>query len=40
MAAPHREPFDRLLTAQGIIDDLSIISADTKLATLDPKLIW
>lgn len=34
IAAPHRDPFDRLLAAQATIDGLVLVTADASLATL------
>lgn len=35
----HKDPFDRLLMAQSIIESLTIVSADTKLAAYQINLI-
>lgn len=40
MQAPHRDPFDRLLAAQAIIEDMTLVSSDGKMATLGAPLLW
>lgn len=36
----HSDPFDRLLIAQAIIEDLSLISNDAKLANYPVTVLW
>ena len=36
----HRDPFDRLLVAQSIDEDLAILTADPALKSYPAKLIW
>jgi PIN domain nuclease of toxin-antitoxin system len=36
----HRDPFDRLLVAQGIAEDLPILTNDTKIKSYAAKTIW
>ncbi|MBI3650689.1 MAG: type II toxin-antitoxin system VapC family toxin [Acidobacteria bacterium] len=36
----HKDPFDRLLIAQGVIEKTAIVSADTKLSIYAVNLIW
>ncbi len=36
----HRDPFDRIIIAQAITNDLSIISKDENFATYKAKVIW
>jgi len=36
----HRDPFDRLLAAQAIVEDLAIVSNDEKLSALGAKRVW
>ncbi len=36
----HRDPFDRLLVAQSIIEDLAILTPDTRLAAYQIRCIW
>jgi PIN domain nuclease of toxin-antitoxin system len=36
----HRDPFDRLLSAQAIIGGLTLITRDSKLAALGVQTLW
>lgn len=36
----HRDPFDRLLAAQAIVEDLAIVSNDEKLSALGARRVW
>ena len=36
----HRDPFDRLLIAQAISEELALISADRALAEYKVKIVW
>lgn len=36
----HRDPFDRMIAAQAIADDLPILSKDPKLDTFNVHRIW
>ncbi len=36
----HQDPFDRMLIAQAIIEDLSILSRDSRFSAYDIKCIW
>ena len=36
----HKDPFDRLLIAQAIENDLCIITCDTKIPLYDIKSVW
>jgi PIN domain nuclease of toxin-antitoxin system len=38
MTATHRDPFDRLLAAQAIIEGLTLVSSDSKMKGLAPVL--
>lgn len=40
MAQSHRDPFDRLLAAQAMIEGLTIVTTDAKLAGLGVKVLW
>ena len=40
MQSPHRDPFDRLLAAQAIIEGLTLVSADSKIANLGAPHFW
>jgi PIN domain nuclease of toxin-antitoxin system len=39
-AQPHRDPFDRMLAAQSLAEDLPIVSRDDALAPFDVQLVW
>ena len=36
----HRDPFDRMLIAQAIIEDLQLLSRDRRLAAYEIERIW
>jgi len=36
----HRDPFDRMLVAQSMIEDLAILTRDTRLAAYAIQCIW
>lgn len=36
----HKDPFDRLLIAQGIVEEAIIVSADPKLSAYSVTLLW
>jgi PIN domain nuclease of toxin-antitoxin system len=36
----HRDPFDRLLAAQAIHEDLTLITMDDKFTPFGPRLLW
>ncbi|MHB8511654.1 MAG: type II toxin-antitoxin system VapC family toxin [Actinomycetota bacterium] len=36
----HRDPFDRMLIAQAISDNLTLISSDKKMRAYDVKIFW
>jgi PIN domain nuclease of toxin-antitoxin system len=36
----HRDPFDRLLAAQALSDDLTLVSSDTALDRFGVKRLW
>jgi len=40
LPAIHRDPFDRLLAAQAIVEGLEIVSKDEKLSALGAKRLW
>lgn len=39
-AGDHRDPFDRMIAAQAIADDLPILSKDAKLDSFNVHRIW
>lgn len=36
----HRDPFDRLLIAQAMVEGVSLLSRDTRLSSYDIQRIW
>ena len=40
LAAHHRDPFDRLLIAQAMVDGLSVVSADTVFDQYGVSRLW
>ena len=36
----HRDPFDRILIAQAQLENLSLLTVDSKLASYSAKIIW
>lgn len=36
----HKDPFDRLLIAQSKVEDLTIVTRDTKFPSYGAKLLW
>lgn len=36
----HRDPFDRLLAAQGALEDVPLLSRDPELAAFGVRLVW
>ena len=40
LPGPHRDPFDRMLIAQGQIEQLAIVTSDRIFKTYPVKLIW
>ncbi len=40
LAAPHRDPFDRMIAAQALAYDMPVLSADTKLDVFGVRRIW
>jgi len=36
----HHDPFDRMMIAQAIVEDMSIVSADENIAQYDASLLW
>ena len=39
LPAHHRDPFDRMLVAQAVVEDLVLVSADDRIAAYDVKLL-
>jgi PIN domain nuclease of toxin-antitoxin system len=40
LPGPHRDPFDRMLIAQSILEELPIVTRDPAFANYDGKVIW
>jgi PIN domain nuclease of toxin-antitoxin system len=40
MAGDHRDPFDRMIAAQAIADDLLVLSNDAKLDAFGVRRLW
>lgn len=40
LPSEHRDPFDRMLAAQGLCDSISIISCDPAISGLGAAVIW
>jgi len=40
LADDHGDPFDRLLAAQAIVEDMAIVSNDEKLSALGARRVW
>ncbi len=38
--SPHRDPFDRLLAAQSIAEDMIIVTKDAALTSLGARSLW
>jgi PIN domain nuclease of toxin-antitoxin system len=36
----HRDPFDRVLAAQALLDDLVLVTSDAAIAAFGPKTLW
>jgi PIN domain nuclease of toxin-antitoxin system len=40
LGGDHRDPFDRLIAAQALIDDLIVITCDRQIAGFGCKVLW
>lgn len=40
MPGPHKDPFDRMLAAQALIEDVPIVTNDSTFAGFGVKVIW
>lgn len=36
----HRDPFDRMIAAQALLEDLTVITKDRQIAALGCKVLW
>lgn len=40
LAGEHRDPFDRIIAAQALVEDLTVLTRDPQLAALGCKVLW
>ncbi|HJZ42171.1 MAG TPA: type II toxin-antitoxin system VapC family toxin [Hyphomicrobiaceae bacterium] len=40
LQSSHRDPFDRLLTAQALLEELTLVTADKGLVGLGARCLW
>ena len=40
LPSPHRDPFDRLLAAQSMVENIPIMTVDTEIKALGAEVIW
>ena len=40
LASPHRDPFDRLLAAQSIVENIPVVTADAAIRDLGARVVW
>ena len=40
LVSPHRDPFDRLLAAQAMIEGLTPVTSDSRMAPLGAAVLW
>jgi PIN domain nuclease of toxin-antitoxin system len=40
LEGPHKDPFDRLLAAQSIVEDMPIMTTDVQIAKFGAKVFW
>lgn len=40
LSGDHRDPFDRLIAAQALMDDLLVVSRDPEIAGFGCKVLW
>jgi PIN domain nuclease of toxin-antitoxin system len=36
----HRDPFDRILIAQALAEDMTLITADKQVAMYEARIVW
>jgi PIN domain nuclease of toxin-antitoxin system len=36
----HRDPFDRMLAAQAIVEDMPLVTADPAFRNFDVEIVW
>ena len=40
LPGPHRDPFDRMLIAQALLDDLALVSNEQAFGAYGARLLW
>ncbi|GGB27827.1 twitching motility protein PilT [Sphingomonas metalli] len=40
LPGPHRDPFDRLLAGQALVEDMTVLTNDAELAAFGCKVLW
>lgn len=40
LVSDHRDPFDRMIAAQGILESLAVVSVDRAIAELGADVVW
>jgi PIN domain nuclease of toxin-antitoxin system len=40
MPGEHRDPFDRMITAQAIVTNMPVVTIDPEIANLGANTIW
>jgi PIN domain nuclease of toxin-antitoxin system len=40
LAGDHRDPFDRMLAAQGLVEDCRIVTTDAAIAAFGAQTFW
>ena len=40
LSSPHKDPFDRMLAAQAILEDLTLVTTDPAFRTLSCRTLW
>jgi PIN domain nuclease of toxin-antitoxin system len=38
--APHKDPFDRIIAGQALVENLVVVTADTAIAGLGAAVVW
>ncbi len=40
LVGDHKDPFDRMLAAQALIEDMGLVTADPQLAAFGARVVW
>ena len=40
LSGPHKDPFDRLIAAQALLEDLIVVTRDAEIAAFGCKVLW